>query len=581
MKPSETPSLWKLLLAPVKPQRLRLFATFLTGLAAQGGTLACLAMGGWLCAQAFSSTDIHQLTISIVVLVVVIIFTALARWAQAWFSHDLAFSLIETLQMGIYDGLERGTPGLTHQQQLGDVAATATSDAGLMERFYAHMLIDYITALVIPFAALLLLGLLHYWLALTLLPFIMMLLIIPGLLSTVASRQGEAIMAEKSQLNSLLVEIIQGWRDVQLFGAQQQFRQQLQQRSTRLNQAQYRYGARSGLEQAILDTLSALAILAQVAIGLWLIAENALKPQLLPYILAVCTGALLPLMDISHASTLWGALRTSASRIFQLQQLPVTVINVGDDVRPASAKIVFHQVNFRYPQQQHDALHDLSFILHPGERVAIAGHSGSGKTTIAHLLLRFYDPDSGRISLGDIDLRDLNLATLRQYIAWVPQESWLFNDSVANNIRLGDPSASQQDVEQAARQAQAEEFILALPQGYDTVCSKGGEGLSGGQRQRIALARALLSKAPIILLDEASSSLDGENEQLIFNALDTLPANRCIITIAHRLSVLQRAERILVLDQGKIVESGSHSCLLAKQGHYAALIAALAVKSTF
>lgn len=579
MNSPATPSLWKLLLAPVTPHRSHLVATLLTGLAAQGGTLASLALGGWLCAQALSSPDPNQLVITIAVLAVVIILTALARWAQAWFSHDLAFALIETLQMDIYDGLVRGTPGLTHQQRLGDVAATATSDAALMERFYAHMLVDYLTALLIPFAALLLLGLLHPWLALALLPFIVMLLLVPSLLNAAASRQGAAVTAQKSQLNSLLVEMILGWRDVQLFGAQQRFKQQLQQRSAQLGKAQYRYGARSGLEQAMLDALAALAVLAQVIVSLWLFTEHSLAPKYLPFILTVCIGALLPLMEVSQTSSLWGALRASASRIFQLQQLPATVIDSGNNAIPASGSIEFNEVSFRYPQQQRDTLHELTFRLQPGERVAIAGSSGSGKTTLAHLLLRFYDPDGGRISVGGIDLRDLDLATLRQHIAWVPQHSWLFNDTVANNIRLGDPCASQQAVERAAQLAQAEEFILALPQGYDTLCSRGGEGLSGGQRQRIALARALLSKAPIILLDEASSSLDSENERLIFDMLDALPTDRTLITIAHRLSVLQRAERILVLDQGKIVEHGSHAKLLEKQGHYAALIASLAVES--
>lgn len=217
-------------------------------------------------------------------------------------------------------------------------------------------------------------------------------------------------------------------------------------------------------------------------------------------------------------------------------------------------------------------LNNLSFTIEPGERVALTGMSGSGKTTLAYLLLRFYDPTSGTLSLDGTDLSAFSLKTLRQQIAWVSQESWLFNDTIENNIRLGRPDATFSQIEQAAKSACANEFICKLPQGYQTICTKGGENLSGGQRQRIALARALVSDAPVIILDEVSAGLDGENERLILAALESPPKTCTLIMIAHRIPMLKSAERILLLANGQIAAAGSFDALTAEGASLSALL---------
>lgn len=578
MTTSATPSLWQLLLAPIQPRRRRLYATLLTGIAAQSGTFACIAIGGWLCSRALADEASGGLLTGIVALVIAILFTTVARWGQAWLSHDLAFALIETMQTDIYDGLSRATPGVASHHSLGDIAATATRDADKMEQFYAHLLVDYVSALCIPIGGLIVLGCLFPVMALVLLPFILLLLLIPQLMRRYAARQGEAIAQEKGNLDSQLVEIIRGWRDVQLFGAQRQFRHNLSQLATRLDSLQYRYAGRSGVERTLIDAVVVLALLAMILVSAMIGDASALSASNLPFILAVCIGSLLPLMDVSLGTSQWGALKASAARIFELQRLPSAIVNDGHAALPGCSPIEFSQVSFRYPQQDEnsqDVLRDLSFTVQQGDRIAITGSSGSGKTTLSHLLMRFHDPIRGGIKLGGTDLREVDIVTLRQQVAWVPQDCWLFNDTVANNIRLGAEDASLDAVEKAARLAQADEFIRSLPDGYDTLCQKGGENLSGGQRQRIALARAFLKDAPIIVLDEASASLDNANEQLIFDALDALPREKTIITIAHRLSALMRAEHILVLDQGRIVESGDHTALLARKGVYARLVSEL------
>jgi subfamily B ATP-binding cassette protein MsbA len=231
--------------------------------------------------------------------------------------------------------------------------------------------------------------------------------------------------------------------------------------------------------------------------------------------------------------------------------------------------IQFDNVSFRYPGSPNGFLLDgVSLEVRTGEVVALVGASGAGKTTLANLTPRFYDVTSGAIRIDGRDIRDLRLASLRDMIGIVAQDTFLFNDTLANNIGYGSKYASPEQVREAARSALAEEFILRMPEGYETIIGERGHKLSGGQRQRVAIARALLKNAPILILDEATSHLDMESERLVQEALQKLMEHRTVIVIAHRLSTVRRADRIVVLDQGRIAESGTHDELANCGGIY-------------
>ncbi len=275
-----------------------------------------------------------------------------------------------------------------------------------------------------------------------------------------------------------------------------------------------------------------------------------------------------PIKTLSRLYSEIGQAQSASRRVFELLE---TVTTLPEPVSPlplkaAGAEIKFDSVTFNYDEKP--VLHDFHLIVKAGQMVALVGHSGSGKTTLTNLLLRFYDPQGGAVRIGGIDIRQVSTRDLRSQIAVVTQETLLFDESIRRNIELGRPGATEAEIIAAAKHAHAHDFIMEKPQGYDTMIGEKGAMLSGGQKQRVAIARAILKNAPILVLDEATSALDTQSERAVQSALEELMENRTTICIAHRLSTIQKADVIVVLDQGRIVEMGRHEDLLAKNGVY-------------
>jgi ATP-binding cassette subfamily C protein CydCD len=284
-------------------------------------------------------------------------------------------------------------------------------------------------------------------------------------------------------------------------------------------------------------------------------------------------AAFLPISEIAQVGRQLADTLGATRRVYALENEPILVVDgPGAQESENSAAITLSSVNFSYPGRPRRVLADVSFTIPAGKTVALVGPSGAGKTTLAQLLMRFWDPSDGVVTLGATDLRDYQLDDLRSRIALVAQDTYLFNNSLRENILIAKPTASDTELAQAVELAALSELVKSLPQGLDTPVGERGTSLSGGQRQRVAIARAFLKDAPVLILDEATSHLDALSEQGVRKALDQLKADRTTIIIAHRLSTIRDADMIVVLDDGQVVETGTHADLLNNRHLYARLV---------
>jgi ATP-binding cassette subfamily B protein len=373
-----------------------------------------------------------------------------------------------------------------------------------------------------------------------------------------------------SNLSALLVEVFSGMRLVQAFAAEDYTLERFSREAERNRLARYRTEKLKAIQSPVVGFLEAIALLLLLLLGGWQVSQKNLTGSAFVSYLAAVIMLIDPISLLTSNYNEFKQGQASLDRVFELLAMQPTVIEKegATALPPVTGKVEFHEVSFAYQPDQ-PVLKELSLLALPGEAIALVGHSGAGKTTLANLLPRLYDPQDGQILIDGIDIRDVTLRSLRSQIGIVPQETILFSGTIAQNIAFGQTRADLEAIQAAAKIANAHQFIIQFPEGYQTWVGERGVNLSGGQRQRLAIARAVLLNPRILILDEATSALDSESEALVQEALERVMRNRTVFIIAHRLATVRRADRILVLEHGQVVESGTHAELLNQGGRYA------------
>ena len=501
------------------------------------------------------------------------------RYLEQFTGHYVAFRLLAELRTTFYRHIAPLAPGGFSDLRSGDIAARFGSDVDRIEPFYAHTIAPVATAILVPGIALLFLGYLHLYFALSILPFLLVLGIgLPWWVNRTNRGLSKQVRSKSGDLNAHVTDSFQGLRDVLVFNYGQRRRREIRQQGEELKEIQQNQYAIRSLQHGVSRGIRFIVIVMILGVGTALVQTGSI--QLAEFVNATIVGAMIsgPLTKITDALLDYQEAVAAAERLFTLMDRTRPVEDPAEPVAVSDGTpgIRFDQVTFTYPeangsQDGKPVLRDLSFEVAPGESVGVVGSSGIGKSTILHILLRFHDPDEGQIYLGDRDIRRLGIRDLRDQIAVVPQRIHVFNDSLRENLRLADPEVGEKKMRDVIRKANLDDFVEALPNGLDTELGENGRDLSGGERQRLAIARALLKDAPVLVLDEPTSDLDPVNERLVLDAIRGLKRDQTIIVISHRLTTVRWTDRILVLKDGRIVETGDHDGLLARDGVYAQL----------
>jgi ATP-binding cassette, subfamily B, bacterial MsbA len=382
-------------------------------------------------------------------------------------------------------------------------------------------------------------------------------------------RRGTRAQEWRAEVNTILQETITGVRVVKAFGMEEYEKRRFQAASQQVFRSFMRIWRVESLTSPVLEVLGGIGIIIAFGVGGYLVSTKSLTPGAFMAFLGALVSLYQPVKRIGQVNNVVQRGLAGMARVFEMLDtrtevpVPAEAVTLGR----MHGSVVFHHVSFGY-EPDRPVLQDISFRADRGEIVAIVGTSGAGKTTLVNLLPRFYDPTSGVITIDGVDIARATLSSLRQQMGIVTQETILFDDTIFNNIAYGQGDVPAEQVVAAAKIANATEFIEALPDGYGTRIGERGARLSGGQRQRIAIARAIQKDPPILILDEATSALDAESERLVQEALDRLMENRTTFVIAHRLSTIIRADKILVLDDGRLIEQGTHAELMAAAGVY-------------
>jgi len=559
----------------VAPYRWKI-AVALCALVVAAGCVLALGRGlQHVVDKGFGSTNPELLNAALAAMIGVAALLSAATFVRFYLMMSIGERVVTDLRRAVFDHILALEAGYFEATRTGEVISRLTNDTTLLQQVIGYGLSMFVRNLLMMVGAAVMMFVVSWKLAAFVLLGIPATLIPILLLGRRVRRLSRDNQDRVADVSAYVDEAVHEIRTVQAYAHEEADRAAF----GRHAEAAYRSGVSRIGQKAFLIASVMLIAFCAVGVILWVGGHDVFAGRLTAgelsafvfYAFVVATGA-------GTVSEVWGELQRAAGATERLMEILDTRPGISAPSlpapRPPHTEIVFDAVGFAYPARPgHPALDRFSLTVSQGERVALVGPSGAGKTTVLALLLRFYDPQSGAVRIGGTDLRDYDPQNLRRLIAVVPQDPVIFAAGVLDNVRYGRPEASREEAERACEQAFALEFIHRLPQGMDTVLGERGVTLSGGQRQRLSIARALLADRPILLLDEATSSLDAASERMVQQALEALERGRTSIVIAHRLATVRHADRIVVIDRGRIVAQGSHAELMKQGGLYANLAA--------
>ncbi len=565
------PELIRVLLGMVAGYRARLALTFVLGVSRVVALIGVGALSALIVRAVKHGMPFGAL---LVALALAAPLAGLLHWLESWLAHDMAYRLLTDMRLDIFRKLDALAPAYFTRRRTGDLVGVATHDVELIEYFFAHTITPAFVAVLVPLGVLVTLAVFGWPIALALLPFLAWAALTPVLARSRIDRLGSRAREVSGDLTAHAVDSVQGLAEIVAFRHVRARGEEFGAKAREYLRVRMPFLHDLALQTSFQEVATGLGGLAVVGAGAALVSAGRLDSAIVPLLTLLALSAFVPVWEIAQVGRQLADTLGSARRVHAVHVEPVPVTD-GPGVRAGAASgpaLEMSLVSFTYPGRRRRALTEVTFAVPRGSTVALVGPSGAGKTTVASLFLRFWDPDAGTVRLDGHDLREYGLDELRRRIALVAQDTYLFNDTLRNNVLLARPDATETEVMAAVEQAALTEFVEGLPDGLETVVGERGAQLSGGQRQRVAIARAFLKDAPILILDEATSHLDAVSEQAVRGALDLLARSRTTLVIAHRLSTVRNAHRIIVLEDGRVAETGTHRELLDKGGLYAHLV---------
>ncbi|HWE50911.1 MAG TPA: ABC transporter transmembrane domain-containing protein [Bryobacteraceae bacterium] len=521
--------------------------------------------------EQFFPASIHNVFVIVAIAILsVFALRGICDYLGDYLTNLVGFSAVKDLRNEVFDKVLRHGAAFFESTSTGRLMSSVMSDIDKIQVASSDMFADVLRQIFSVIGLTIVIFGTDWKLALFAIALFPFVLVPTARLGKRIRRRSRKTQDAVGDLNQVLQEAISGHQVVKAFGAEKYESNRFRAAADRLLRTNLRYVLIQGIPSPLIEMMGAVTFVGLLWFGRDEIKNHRLEPEAFMSFLAALLFLYEPVKRLTNLHNIFQQAIGASEKVFGYLDEPEEI-----DDRPGAKKlagfrdsIVFENVSFQYPTASSMQLRDVSLKIPAGEVVALVGSSGAGKTTLASLVPRFRDVNSGTVRIDGTDVRELTLTSLRDKISLVAQETFLFNDTVANNIAYGQQKDDRARLVAAAEAALAHEFIERLPQGYDTVIGDRGTKLSGGQRQRIAIARALLKNSPILILDEATSHLDTESEMLVQKALANLMEGRTVIVIAHRISTIRRADKIVVLDKGQIVEIGTHDQLLDHGGIY-------------